>query len=87
MRAALEKVSELADDLATGPVVLCTNSQAALLTVGSGTLTLQDILGDNSYRISDLFRFLSSVQFQVIFSQVRKPLAANVFFLPFSRTI
>ena len=36
--------------------------------LGSGTLTLQDILGDNSCRISDLFRFLSSVQFQVIFS-------------------
>ena len=36
--------------------------------LGSGTLTLQDILGDNSCRISHLFRFLSSVQFQVIFS-------------------
>ena len=36
--------------------------------LGSGTLTLQDILGDDSCRISDLFRFLSSVQFQVIFS-------------------
>ena len=36
--------------------------------LGSGTLTLQDVLGDDSCRISDLFRFLSSVQFQVIFS-------------------
>ena len=36
MRAALEEVSELADDLATGPVVLCTDSQAALLTVAGG---------------------------------------------------
>ena len=34
--AALEEVRELADDLATGPVVLCTDSQAALLTVAVG---------------------------------------------------
>ena len=32
---------------------------------GTGPLTLQDILGDNSCRISDLFRFLSSVLFSV----------------------
>ena len=39
MRAALEEVSELTGGLATGPVVLCTDSQAALalLTGGAGT--------------------------------------------------
>ena len=36
MRAALEEVSTVAGDLATGPVVLCTDSQAALATVAGG---------------------------------------------------
>ena len=41
MRAALEEVSELTGDPATGPVVLCTDSQAslALLSGGAGSQT------------------------------------------------
>ena len=39
MRLALEEVSTVAGDLATGPVVLCTDSQAALATVAGGPKT------------------------------------------------
>ena len=39
MRAALEEGSTVAGDLATGPVVLCTDSQAALTTVAGGPRT------------------------------------------------
>ena len=39
IRTALEEVSTVAGDLATGPVVLCTDSQAALTTVAGGPRT------------------------------------------------
>ena len=45
IRAALEEVSELTGDLATGPVVLCTDSQAALALLAGGAGTQETPLG------------------------------------------
>ena len=45
MRAALEEVSELTGDLARGPVVLCTDSQAALALLAGGAGTQETQLG------------------------------------------
>ena len=51
MRAALEEVSELTGDLATGPVVLCTDSQAALALIGSGAGIQTTPLGAAIWRL------------------------------------
>ena len=51
MRAALEEVSELTGDLATGPVVLCTDSQAALALIANGAGIQTTPLGAAIWRL------------------------------------
>ena len=51
MRAALEEVQQLRDDLDETPLILCTDSQAALATLATGAGAQKSALGAAIWRL------------------------------------
>ena len=51
MRAALEELPQLGDDLDETPLILCTDSQAALATLASGAGAQKTALGASIWRL------------------------------------